>query len=158
MISLANRIFGFDGWSSRIRKFTQEYSDVAGDGRVSVGYSCCCRVVLKDGTYKEDIGFGSADNQRMKSMAVEKAKKEAATDALKRALRLFGNALGNCVYDKNFLENVRHLHKSKKIDFYSKKLLTRDDFNYPASPSLRESPSFDNDIFDVSNTLDNAPL
>jgi DNA repair and recombination protein RAD52 len=39
-------------------------------------------------------------------MAFEKAKKEGTTDALKRALRNFGNVLGNCVYDKDFLAKV----------------------------------------------------
>ena len=42
-------------------------------------------------------------------MAFEKAKKEAATDALKRALRTFGNVLGNCFYDKDYLSRVKNL-------------------------------------------------
>ncbi len=32
-----------------------------------------------------------------------KAKKEAVTDGLKRALKSFGNALGNCLNDKDYL-------------------------------------------------------
>lgn len=39
-------------------------------------------------------------------MAFEKAKKEGTTDALKRALRNFGNVLGNCIYDKDYLTKV----------------------------------------------------
>lgn len=39
--------------------------------------------------------------------AYEKARKEAVTDAMKRALRMFGNRLGNCAYDKAFLRHVR---------------------------------------------------
>lgn len=34
-------------------------------------------------------------------------KKEAVTDALKRALRNFGNVLGNCLYDKSYESNIR---------------------------------------------------
>lgn len=34
---------------------------------------------------------------KSKGMALEKARKEAISDARKRALRLFGNGLGNCV-------------------------------------------------------------
>ena len=33
-------------------------------------------------------------------------KKEGTTDALKRALRNFGNVLGNCLYDKTYLREV----------------------------------------------------
>jgi DNA repair and recombination protein RAD52 len=39
-------------------------------------------------------------------MAFEKAKKEGTTDALKRALKNFGNVLGNCVYDRDYIAKV----------------------------------------------------
>lgn len=153
IISLANQIFGFDGWSSRMKGFAQEYCDISEDGKVSIGYSCCCRVTLKDGTYKEDTGFGSAENQRQKGPAIEKAKKEAATDALKRALRQFGNALGNCCYDKDFIKNVRHVSGSKKSTFDSKKLLTKNDFKSTKEYEDSYSLSFDNDLLELNNSL-----
>lgn len=130
VINLANKIFGFDGWSSEIKSFTEEYMEVK-DGKVSAGFSCCCRVTLKDGTYKEDVGFGSADNQKVKGLAIEKARKEASTDALKRALRQFGNALGNCCYDKEFLKNVHKHNGFKKASFDAKKLLKHSDIFEP---------------------------
>lgn len=34
------------------------------------------------------------------------AKKEAVTDATKRALKTFGNVLGNCLYDKQYTAEV----------------------------------------------------
>lgn len=46
----------------------------------------------------QDIGYGSSTNIPDRGACLEKAKKEAASDALKRALRLFGNGLGNCIY------------------------------------------------------------
>ena len=46
------------------------------------------------------------ENAKGKAQAFEKAKKEATTDALKRALRSFGNLLGNCVYDKDYLKRI----------------------------------------------------
>jgi DNA recombination protein Rad52 len=64
---------------------------------------------LKDGTFHEDIGYGTSENQRSKAAAYEKAKKEAVTDGVKRALRYFGNCLGNCTYDKAFLKNIKTL-------------------------------------------------
>jgi len=48
----------------------------------------------------KDIGYGHIENCKGKAPAFEKAKKEGTTDALKRALRNFGNLLGNCLYDK----------------------------------------------------------
>ena len=45
------------------------------------------RVQLKNGAYHEDIGYGISEGMRSKGLSIEKAKKEAATDGLKRALR-----------------------------------------------------------------------
>ncbi|KAI1291467.1 DNA repair protein rad52 [Mortierella claussenii] len=100
--NLANKLFGFDGWSSAITDVTVDFLDVDHDGRVAVGVSVMVRVTLKDGTFHEDIGYGSSENQKSKAASLEKAKKEATTDGLKRALTSFGNVLGTCLYDKNY--------------------------------------------------------
>jgi hypothetical protein len=65
-------------------------------------------VVLRDGTYREDVGFGKVQNCFTgKADALENAKKEAVTDALKRAMRQFGSLMGNCLYDtKCYLPGV----------------------------------------------------
>ena len=42
---------------------------------------------LKDGTYHEDVGYGISEGMRSKALSIEKARKEAVTDGLKRALR-----------------------------------------------------------------------
>lgn len=55
---------------------------------------------------EQDIGYGEIKNANGKGAAFEKAKKEAATDAVKRALRTFGNVLGNCLYDKSYLSKI----------------------------------------------------
>ena len=101
-----------DGW---------QVDENAATGKISLGLSVIVRVSLKDGTYHEvcaydshmhkiltdkDIGYGQIENCKSKAMAFEKAKKEGTTDALKRALRNFGNLLGNCVYDKQYLAKV----------------------------------------------------
>ncbi len=52
--------------------------------------------------FYKDIGYGHIENCKGKAPAFEKAKKEGTTDGLKRALRNFGNLLGNCVYDKDY--------------------------------------------------------
>ncbi len=61
------------------------------------------RVQLKDGAFHEDIGYGVSEGMRSKALSIEKARKEAVTDGLKRALKSFGNALGNCINDKDYL-------------------------------------------------------
>ena len=106
VIGLANDVFGFNGWSSSIVNFQVDYIDELPQQRVNLGMSVVVRVTLRDGTYHEDVGYGHIENAKGKAAAFEKTKKEATTDALKRALRLFGNVLGNCVYDKTYLANV----------------------------------------------------
>lgn len=102
------------------------------NGKVSLGLSIVVRITLKDGTFHEvklfsstykalfkfiqDIGYGSIENGKGKAASFEKAKKEAATDGLKRALRTFGNVLGNCLYDKEYLKKVQTM-KVKPVKF-----------------------------------------
>ena len=121
IIAIANEIFGFNGWSSEILEHTVDFVDeispsnnlnsngsIGGGARINVGVTCRVRITLKDGTFHDDIGYGMAENQRSKATAFEKAKKEAVTDAMKRALRQFGDRLGNCTYDKVFLKDVKN--------------------------------------------------
>ncbi|USW58305.1 Putative DNA repair protein Rad52/59/22 [Septoria linicola] len=107
VINLANEVFGFNGWSSSIQNVQIDFVDENREtGRINLGLSTIVRVTLKDGSYHEDIGYGHCENTKGKAAAFEKAKKEAATDAMKRALRNFGNVLGNCLYDKDYLSKI----------------------------------------------------
>lgn len=106
-IALANEVFGFNGWSSSIQNIQVDFVDENPQTfKISLGLSVIVRVTLRDGTYHEDIGYGHIENCKGKAAAFEKAKKEGTTDALKRALRNFGNVLGNCIYDKDYLSKV----------------------------------------------------
>ncbi|KAM0715325.1 hypothetical protein Q7P37_008823 [Cladosporium fusiforme] len=110
VINLANEVFGFNGWNSSIQNVQIDFVDEnTTNGKITLGLSTIVRVTLRDGTYHEDIGYGHIENCKGKAAAFEKAKKEAATDALKRALRNFGNVLGNCLYDKDYLQKVTKL-------------------------------------------------
>lgn len=118
-ITLANEVFGFNGWSSSIQNIQVDFADENPQTqRVSIGLSVIVRITLRDGTFHEDIGYGSIENAKGKAMAFEKAKKEGTTDGLKRALRSFGNVLGNCIYDKDFVKQVTRLKAEpvKKFD------------------------------------------
>ncbi|KTW31177.1 uncharacterized protein T551_01250 [Pneumocystis jirovecii RU7] len=111
VINLANEIFGFNGWSSSIQNIQVDYIEEFKDsGRLNLGVSVIVRVTLKNGIYHEDIGYGCVENFKGKGAAFEKAKKEGTTDALKRALRTFGNVLGNCLYDKTYLKEIGKVH------------------------------------------------
>lgn len=151
-ISLANQIFGFNGWSSEIRSLAVDHEDVE-DRRINMGVSCVVRITLRDGTYREDVGFGSAENQRSRAMAYEKAKKEAATDALKRALRQFGNSLGNCCYDKNYIKEIQNVHKIGEKGLDSANLFRRNMVDSQGS-SKERNLSFDADCLDLSDMDD----
>lgn len=105
VINLANQIFGFNGWSTEVKNVTVDFLDER-QGKFNIGCTAIVRVTLDNGTYREDIGYGTVENERRKSAAFERAKKSAVTDALKRSLRGFGNALGNCLYDKEFLSRI----------------------------------------------------
>lgn len=83
------------------------------DGKFNCGVSATIRIELKGGSYHEDVGYGTGDNQRSKAAALEKAKKEAITDGVKRTLRFFGNSLGNCIYDKDFIRTVRKIPQAQ---------------------------------------------
>jgi len=106
VIELANQIFGFNGWSCSVVDITPDFIEESAKGRYCAGVTAVVKVALKDGTFHEDVGFGMSEHPK-KGSAIEKAKKEAVSDARKRALRLFGNALGNCIYDKAHVRKVR---------------------------------------------------
>ena len=106
-INLANEVFGFNGWSSSVQNMQIDFVDEnPQNGKVTLGLSAIVRITLRDGTYHEDIGYGHIENCKGKAAAFDKAKKEGVTDGMKRALRNFGNVLGNCLYDKDYLQKV----------------------------------------------------
>ncbi|KAI3487242.1 hypothetical protein L1887_48826 [Cichorium endivia] len=62
LIDLANEVFGFNGWSTTIRKLEIDFLDSPDGTRWSAGVTCILRVTLRDGAFHEDVGYGSADN------------------------------------------------------------------------------------------------
>ncbi|TFY78364.1 hypothetical protein EWM64_g5648, partial [Hericium alpestre] len=74
--------------------------------RFCVGVTAMVKITLKDGSHHDDVGYGTADNVKNKGAGLDKAKKEAVTDAVKRALRNFGNVLGLCLYEKAYAQEI----------------------------------------------------
>ena len=101
VINEMNRVFGFDGWSytiDLIRDALTEGADSKGNVQWQAAYTCVCTLRVGE-TTRQDVGFGSGFAKGVGD-AVEGATKEAATDALKRCARTFGNIFGLALYDK----------------------------------------------------------
>lgn len=107
VIDQANRIFGHDRWSYEVGDLSLVGEDEAGE---KVLYLARVRVTVLDDdgdkiVQREDVGMGDQKNTRRLLDAHGNAAKAAVTDALKRALRTFGNQFGNPLYDDK-KENV----------------------------------------------------
>lgn len=116
----ANRIFGFDSWSSETTQFNcvadkpatwrkkEKGNWVTVEG-YKVSYIAKVRVTVRDSEghtiIREGTGAGHGKDQDL-GLAHESAIKEAESDAQKRALRHFGNKFGLALYGKD-RSNVR---------------------------------------------------
>jgi len=98
VINELNRVFGFDGWSYHIGLTQDALAKDDTKDQWQAAYTCICTLTVGDVT-RQDVGFGSGFAKGVGD-AIEGATKEAATDALKRAARTFGNIFGLALYDK----------------------------------------------------------
>ncbi|RFU77670.1 dna repair and recombination rhm52 [Trichoderma arundinaceum] len=154
VIGLANEVFGFNGWSSSIQNIQVDFADENPQSqRVSIGLSVIVRVTLRDGTYHEDVGYGSIENAKGKAMAFEKAKKEGTTDALKRTLRNFGNVLGNCIYDQDYVKQVTKIKTQPNKKFDPDNLHRHSDF---VKKELLKDVAMNNNTSIASNSITTA--
>jgi DNA recombination protein Rad52 len=106
VISEANRIFGEGGWSyeiTRLQCVSEHTVDVPNKGpQYRVGYLCTVKVYVNGSSFKEGSAVGSGvGSPNTIADHHESAVKEAETDALKRALRSYGNTFGLALYDKD---------------------------------------------------------
>jgi len=110
----ANRIFGHGNWSHRIDSMnpvvtaTQgnpNYDNGKGRQGYLVAYTCQVSVTVStpdgDGNIHYGIGYGEGIDYNNCGQAYEAAVKEAETDAMKRALKNWGNPFGLALYDKD---------------------------------------------------------
>jgi len=103
VISQANRIFGHDGWGAELVGEAgyrpMSLIDPATDAPLAVGmYTAAVRVTVRGCPARSDVGCGFVAGDTPE--AHEAAYKGAVTDALKRALRHFGDQFGNGLYDR----------------------------------------------------------
>lgn len=104
VISEANRIFGEDGWSyeiTRLQMVSEQTVTTDKGPQYRVGYLCTVKVYVNGSSFKEGSAVGSGvGSPNTIADHHESAIKEAETDALKRALRSYGNTFGLALYDK----------------------------------------------------------
>lgn len=104
VISEANRIFGRNGWSytvTRLECASNDIFDTHKGPQARVAYVCAVRVDV-GGVIREGLACGTGNGKPENiGDVIESAVKEAETDALKRALRSFGNTFGLALYEKD---------------------------------------------------------
>ena len=133
VITLMNMIFGWEGWNSKIVSSVVDYAEVGNGGKWNVGVAATVRLTatfLAGACVREvcheDTGYGTMENGPSRGKATEKSRKEAVTDALKRAARQFGNATGGCLYNKEYLERVKKVKgPAERIEFVEEKLFRK---------------------------------
>lgn len=73
IIGLANEVFGYNGWCSTVTRIETDFIDTDSESRrYSIGVTALVKVTLRDGTYHEDIGYGTSENVRSKGAALDK--------------------------------------------------------------------------------------
>lgn len=99
-IDAANRIFGFGQWGYTILSRTHEVIEDEKKGRIDF-YTSDIELSVHGALYPfPGDGVGVVNAPYTVEMH-EKARKEATTDALKRALRHYGDQFGLSLYDKD---------------------------------------------------------
>ena len=97
-----NDVFGFDGWCLEVKETRRESCDKDDKNRHHVSYTALVRVTHRQsGAFKEDCGAGDMVDKSL-ATAISFALKASVTDALKRAVRHFGDKLGNSLYESTF--------------------------------------------------------
>ena len=99
----ANRIFGEGGWVQRVVEtncVAQVERGIGKEKKPGWGVTYTAKVqVAVYGVVREDFGAGHGYDVDL-GLAHESAIKEAVSDAMKRALKSFGNPFGLALYDK----------------------------------------------------------
>jgi DNA repair and recombination protein RAD52 len=128
-VKLANYFFGHDGWSSEVVHCERESGQENGKWVATVVMRVRVTVVwtTTSSSYHEGTGYGGGKPQRTKGEALEGAYKEAETDAFKRALKNFGEAVGNCLYDKDYLAYIETV-RNREGKFDGKKQFAATEF------------------------------
>lgn len=106
VVRTANRIFGFGRWGHRVVQLaligSYEVKNGKGEEGWYTGYSCIVELTVKGCPPVSGVGYGDAFEKQWSARVTthELAVKEAESDALKRALKNFGDQFGLILYAK----------------------------------------------------------
>ena len=97
----ANRIFGYGGWGYELTgpvefRESESVDPKTGETRHVRAYAATVRVTVPGSPSRTDVGFHAVAEETAEGH--ETAYKGAVTDALKRALRGYGEQFGNSLY------------------------------------------------------------
>ncbi len=100
-IEQANRIFGFGGWGYELAgpvelREVESVDPKTGEARRAHAYAATVRVTVPGSSPRTDVGFHAVTEETVEGH--ETAYKGCVTDALKRALRGYGEQFGNSLY------------------------------------------------------------
>ena len=167
VFAIANSIFGSDGWLNEVVSTSVEHDARDGDFYdITIRCEAKVTVLWPGGTSSThaNVGYGHG-HDRKRGAAHESAGKEAYTDAIKRALVLFGHATGLCLYNQDYLQWLvdpqqnkinstdRKWHPGLLLD---RSILSEWELAHPVSTSFKEShpePALHGSIPDLEYTL-----
>lgn len=99
--ALASDIFGGQGaWGC-----VERWHKVDNCAEEAEGWTAAVAVAVRvsaHGTFHEDVGHAVVTSGVTREDAIDHARRIAHSDAMKRALRQYGPALGNCLGDKDY--------------------------------------------------------
>ena len=139
IIETANRIFGYGNWNYTISKLEQVSQEVNQNQNNIICYKAVVNVVVHDLQHskhvsREDVGFGSGIAKTLAD-AHESGAKEAVTDAIKRAMRSFGNQFGNSLYDKS----RQHKNQSQYTQPQTQQLPQQQQYQQPTNQQMQNN-------------------
>ncbi len=118
ILETANRVFGFGNWDYSISKLELVSQELNQNQNHVICYKAVVQILVHNEEHtknisRTDVGFGNGIAKDLAS-AHEGGAKESVTDAIKRAMRSFGNQFGNSLYskDKNHSHNTQNNQQS----------------------------------------------
>ena len=103
---------------------------------------------------REDVGFGSGIAKTLAD-AHEQSAKEAVTDALKRAMRTFGNQFGNSLYDrgKNHHTQQNNNQLSQQQNTHNQNSNSQNQRAYQPLPQQNHLPQDYSSLYNLGLTI-----
>lgn len=128
IIETANKIFGYGNWSYSIDKLDYLSTEQNQNQNFVIAYKAIVKVIVFDKEHiqsisRTDVGTGTGIS-KTQAEAHEGATKEAVTDALKRAMRSFGNQFGLSLYDKSKKHIINNKYNNQNYNEIDKQQVT----------------------------------